>query len=62
MAKLEIFQNGNFSNGSPVYQIGKKDADGNYDVEVFDLMSEKEATQNLKACQENHQKQKLLHK
>lgn len=49
MAKLEVFQNGNFSNGNPVYQIGKKDADGNYDVEVFDLMSEKEANAKLKS-------------
>ena len=43
MAKLEVFQNGNFSNGDPVYQIGKRNAEGGFDVEVFDLMSEAEA-------------------
>tara|TARA_R110002020_G_scaffold208061_1_gene413714 strand:- start:272 stop:622 length:351 start_codon:yes stop_codon:yes gene_type:complete len=48
MAKLEIFQNGNFSNGDPVYQIGSKNADGEYDIKVFDLMSESEAKAKLK--------------
>ena len=48
MAKLEVFQNGNFSNGDPVYQIGKKNAEGGFDVEVFDLMSEAEAKAKLK--------------
>jgi len=48
MAKLEIFQNGNFSNGDPVYQIGRKNADGEYDIEVFDLMSKSEASARLK--------------
>jgi len=48
MAKLEIFQNGNFSNGDPVYQIGSKNADGEYDIEVFDLMSKSEASARLK--------------
>ena len=48
MAKLEIFQNGNFSNGDPVYQIGRKNADGGYDIEVFDLMSKSEASARLK--------------
>ena len=48
MAKLEVFQNGNFSNGDPVYQIGTKNAEGGYDVQVFDLMSEAEAKAKLK--------------
>ena len=48
MAKLEVFQNGNFSNGDPVYQIGTKNSEGGYDVEVFDLMSESEAKSKLK--------------
>ncbi|MEK9695864.1 MAG: hypothetical protein VW270_08875 [Candidatus Poseidoniales archaeon] len=49
MASLEVFQNGNFSNGDPVYQIGRKNADGGYDVEVFDLMTQKEASAKLKS-------------
>ena len=48
MAKLEVFQNGNFSNGDPVYQIGTKNSEGGYDVQVFDLMSEAEAKAKLK--------------
>jgi len=47
--KLEVFQNGNFSNGDPVFQIGSKNADGEYDVKVFDLMSESEAKAKLKS-------------
>jgi hypothetical protein len=47
MAKLEVFQNGNLSNGDPVYQIGTKNSEGGYDVEVFDLMSESEAKSKL---------------
>jgi len=47
MAKLEIFQNGNFSDGRPVYQIGSKNADGEYDISVFDPMEKKEATARL---------------
>ena len=41
MAKLEVFQNGNFSSGEPVYQIGIKHKDGEYgeygeyDIVVF---------------------------
>jgi hypothetical protein len=49
MAKLEIFQNGNFSNGDPVYQIGSKNADGEYDISVFELMTEAEAKTKLKS-------------
>lgn len=48
MAKLEVFQNGNLSNGDPVYQIGTKNSEGGYDVEIFDLMSEAEAKAKLK--------------
>jgi len=47
MAKLEIFQNGNFSDGRPVYQIGSKNAEGEYDISVFDPMEKKEATARL---------------
>ena len=36
---MEVFQNGNFSTGEPVYQIGVKNSDGTYDVKVFDLMT-----------------------
>tara|TARA_R110002020_G_scaffold44021_2_gene127188 strand:- start:426 stop:680 length:255 start_codon:yes stop_codon:yes gene_type:complete len=52
MAKLEIFQNGTSMHpdtiGDPVYQIGSKNADGGYDIVVFDAMSEKEAKAKLK--------------
>tara|TARA_R110002126_G_scaffold86875_1_gene209644 strand:- start:57 stop:368 length:312 start_codon:yes stop_codon:yes gene_type:complete len=52
MAKLEIFQNGTSMHpdtmGNPIYQIGTKNADGEYDVVVFDAMSEKEAKAKLK--------------
>jgi len=48
MSKLEVFQNGNFSNGDPVFQIGSKNSDGGYDVAVFDLMSQEEAKARLK--------------
>ena len=51
MAVLEIFQNGNSMHpdtmGAPVYQIGTKNADGEYDVVVFDAMTEKEAKEKL---------------
>ena len=49
MAKLEVFQNGNFNNGDPVFQIGSKNSDGGYDVTVFDLISQKEANAKLKS-------------
>ena len=49
MAKLEVFQNGNFNNGDPVFQIGSKNSDGSYDVTVFDLMSQEEAKAKLKS-------------
>ena len=46
---MEIFQNGRFSTGEPVYQIGTKNADGTYDVKVFDLMSKAQAEAKLKS-------------
>ena len=55
MAKLEIFQNGTSMHpdtmGNPIYQIGTKNADGEYDVVVFDAMSEKEAKAKLAEMQ-----------
>ena len=52
MAKLEIFQNGTSLHpdtmGNPIYQIGSKNSDGEYDVVVFDAMTEKEAKAKLK--------------
>jgi len=46
---MEVFQNGRFSTGEPVYQIGTKNADGTYDIEVFDLMTKSEAEARLLA-------------
>ena len=52
MAKLEIFQNGTSMHpdtmGNPIYQIGSKNSDGEYDVVIFDAMTEKEAKAKLK--------------
>jgi|TARA_R100001082_G_C4238846_1_gene106457 hypothetical protein len=48
-SKLEMFQNGTFSTGEPVYQIGYKNADGEYDIVVFDPMRESEAKAKLKS-------------
>ena len=47
--KLEVVQNGNFSNGDPVYQIGSTNADGELEIAVFDLMTETEAKAKLKS-------------
>ena len=44
---MEVFQNGRFSTGEPVYQIGVKNSDGTYDVKVFDLMSKEQAEAKL---------------
>jgi len=44
-----MFQNGTFSTGEPVYQIGSKNADGEYDIVVFDPMRESEAKAKLKS-------------
>jgi hypothetical protein len=52
VAKLEIFQNGISLHpdtmGNPIYQIGVKNSDGEFDVVVFDAMTEKEAKAKLK--------------
>jgi len=46
---MEVFQNGRFSTGEPVYQIGTKNADGTYTVVVFDLMKQAQAEAKLKS-------------
>jgi hypothetical protein len=46
---MEVFENGRFSSGEPVYQIGTKNADGTYDVKVFDLMTKDQAEAKLKS-------------
>ena len=55
MSKLEIFQNGTSLHpdtiGDPVYQIGTKNADGEYDVVVFDAMTELQASAKLAEMQ-----------
>jgi hypothetical protein len=55
MSSLEIFQNGTSLHpdriGESVYQIGKKTADGEYDIVVFDGMSKKEAQARLAEIQ-----------
>ena len=55
MANLEIFQNGTSLNpdtmGDPIYQIGTKNADGGYDIVVFDAMTDKEAKAKLQELQ-----------
>ena len=57
MAKLEGFQNGNFSSGETVYQIGIKHKDGEYgeygeyDIVVFDLMTKQQAEKRLSEMQ-----------
>jgi len=40
---MEIFQNGRFSSGGPVYQIGVKQSDGTYDIKVYDTMTKEQA-------------------
>ena len=47
--KLEVVQNGSFSNGDPVYQIGSTNADGELEIAVFELMTEAEAKAKLKS-------------
>jgi len=51
MAKLEVFQNGNFSDGRPVFQVGSKNEDGTYTVVDASLMSEEEAKARLEHLQ-----------
>lgn len=46
---MEVFQNGRFSTGEPVYQIGTKQEDGSYVAVVFDLMSKEQAEAKLEA-------------
>jgi len=47
MSNLEIFQNGVSLHpdtmGEAVYQIGRKNADGSYDIVVYESMSKSEA-------------------
>ena len=48
MSKLEVFQNGVFSDsGEPVFQIGSKNADCTYTATVFDLMTRAQAEAKL---------------
>jgi len=49
--KLEVFQNGNFSDGRPVFQVGSKNEDGTYTVVDASLMSEEEAKARLEHLQ-----------
>ena len=55
MPKLEIFQNGTSLSpdtmGDPVYQIGTKNADGGYDILVFDGMTDSQARAKLEELQ-----------
>ena len=55
MAQLEIFQNGTSLRpdrmGEPVFQIGTKNADGEYDVVVFDAMTKSQAAAKLAEMQ-----------
>ena len=55
MSGLEVFQNGTSLHpdrmGEPIYQIGTKNADGGYDVVVFDAMTKKEAQARLAEMQ-----------
>ena len=51
MGKLEVFQNGNFSDGRPVFQVGSKNEDGTYAVVNANLMSEAEANAALAELQ-----------
>jgi hypothetical protein len=46
---MEIFQNGRFSLGGPVYQIGVKQSDGTYDIKVYDIMTKEQAEARLKS-------------
>jgi|TARA_E500000318_G_C3562758_1_gene214227 hypothetical protein len=51
MGKLEVFQNGNFSDGRPVFQVGSKNEDGTYTIADASLMSEEEAKARLEYLQ-----------
>jgi hypothetical protein len=51
MDKLEVFQNGNFSDGRPVFQVGSKNEDDTYTIVDASLMSEEEAKARLEHLQ-----------
>jgi len=51
MDKFEVYQNGNFVDGRPVFQIGVKQENGSYAIVDADLMSEEEAKARLKELQ-----------
>ena len=51
MDKLEVFQNGNFSDGRPVFQVDSKNEDGTYTIVDASLMSEEEAKARLEHLQ-----------
>jgi hypothetical protein len=51
MDKFEVYQNGNFVDGRPVFQIGVKQENGSYAIVDGDLMSEEEAKARLKELQ-----------
>jgi topoisomerase IA-like protein len=51
MDKFEVYQNGNFVDGRPVFQIGVKQDNGSYAIVDADLMSEEEAKARLKELQ-----------
>jgi hypothetical protein len=51
MADLEVFQNGNFSDGRPVFQVRSNKEDGTYDIVNANLMSEEEANAALAELQ-----------
>jgi hypothetical protein len=51
MDKFEVYQNGNFVDGRPVFQIGVKQENGSYAIVDADLMSEEEANARLKELQ-----------
>ena len=48
MDKFEVYQNGNFVDGRPVFQIGVKQENGSYAIVDADLMSEEGAKARLK--------------
>jgi len=48
---MEVFQNGRFSTGEPVYQIRTNNPDGTYDIVVFELMSKAQAEAKLATMQ-----------
>ena len=44
---MEVFQNGKFSSGGPVYQIGTRNSDCTYTTVVYDLMTKEQAEAKL---------------